>query len=117
MVLLADRINVDKKILPYIAFAVVFIVIVIIVNLLGKLVKTSLDKTILGGLDQISGGLLGAVRTVFMLSITLWILESLGPKFLSKWTENSWLHQTIAGFAPKLTSWIGDVIPAFKDVF
>lgn len=117
MVLLADKFNVDKKILPYIAFAVVFVAIVIIVNLLGKLVKTSIDKSVLGGFDQISGGLLGAVRTTFMLSITLWILDSLGPKFLSKWTNDSWMHHTIAGFAPKLTAWIGDLFPVFRDVF
>ena len=116
MVLLADQISVNKKILPYVAFAVVFIVIVITVNLLGKFVKTSLDKTILGSVDKVSGGLLGAVRTAFMLSVSLWIIDSLGPKFLSKWTEDSLVFYTIAGFAPKITGWIGDLIPAFGDV-
>ncbi|MBA4057067.1 MAG: hypothetical protein C0490_20310, partial [Marivirga sp.] len=67
--------------------------------------------------DQVSGGLLGAVRTTFMLSITLWIIDALGPKFLSQWTENSWLYYTIARFAPKLTDWIGDLFPVFRDVF
>lgn len=117
MVLLAHKFSIDEKILPYIAFAVVFIVIVISVNLLGKLVKASLHKSFLGNADQVAGALLGLVRTIFMLSVALWIIDSLKLKFLSQWTENSWLYYTIAGFAPKITDWIGNQLPIFRDVF
>lgn len=116
MVLLADRFNVDEKVLPYVAFAVVFLLIVIVVNLLGKLIKASVDKSFLGSVDQAAGGLLGLLRTTFMLSIVLWIVDSLEFKFLSHWTEGSWLYPMVAGFAPKITDWIGELLPVFKDV-
>lgn len=117
MILLEDKLNVGEKVLPYFAFAVVFLLVVIVVNLLGKLIKLSVDKSFLGSVDQAAGGLLGLLRTTFMLSIVLWIVDSLKFKFLSHWTEDSWLYPMVAGFAPKITDWISELLPVFKDVF
>lgn len=116
MVLLSDRFNVDKKVLPYIAFAVVFIGIVIAVSLLGKMLKLSVDKSFLGRVDQVAGAVLGLIKTTFMLSVTIWILDALKVD-LDRWGKNSFLYDYVAGFAPKTTEWIGTVIPFFRDIF
>lgn len=117
MVLLDDKFNIDEKVLPYLAFGVVFLLVVILVNLLGKLIKLSVDRSFLGSLDQAAGALLGLVRTTFMLSVVLWITDSLKLRFFSSWTEGSWLYPIVAGFAPKVSNWIGELLPVFKDVF
>src|SRR5688572_26074438 len=65
MLFLASHFNVDEKVLPYFAFAAVFIVIVIAVRLLGSTLKASLDKTFLGRLDQFAGAILGLFKTAF----------------------------------------------------
>ncbi len=117
MVLLDNKFNIDEKVLPYIAFAVVFIIIVIGVNLLGKIVKASVSKSFLGSIDQLAGGVLGFIRTVFVVSVMLWIADSLHFKFLSKWSEDSWVYPKVAEFAPKITHWIGNFVPFFRDVF
>lgn len=117
MVLLDQKINVDEKVLPYVAFGFVFVVIVIIVNLLGKAIKASANKSFLGSVDQPAGAFLGLLRTAFMFSVILWIVDSLKFKFLPHWTEGSWLYPTVAGFAPKMTNWIGEYFSFFKDVF
>jgi membrane protein required for colicin V production len=117
IVYLADRFNVDQKLLPYIAFGVVFILIVIVVNLLGKVIKASVAKTFLGGIDAIVGGLLGLLKTAFMLSITFWIVDSMNFKILSEWAQSSWLYPMVANFAPGLTRWISELFPVFRDVF
>src|SRR5687767_13457209 len=75
MLFLADEFNVDKKVLPYIAFGVVFIAIVIVVRLLGNMLKLSIDKSFLGRLDQVAGAILGFFKTAFLLSVALWILD------------------------------------------
>lgn len=116
MLLLADRFNVDQKVLPYLAFGVVFIGIVIVVNLIGRALKMSVDKSFLGRMDQAMGAALGILKTIFMLSVVLWILDSLKVD-LEKWQEGSWLYPWVAEFAPKVTGWVGKVIPFFKDVF
>ena len=63
MVLLARNYNVDEKVLPYLAFGVVFVIIVIVVNVIGRFIKASIDKPILGGADRIVGAILGMVHT------------------------------------------------------
>jgi membrane protein required for colicin V production len=117
MLFLADHFNVDQKVLPYIAFGVVFIVIVILVKLLGNLIKVSIDKSFLGKMDQVSGAILGVIKTAFMLSVLLWLIDSLKFHLPSRWTDDSWLLPRTAAFAPAVTSWIGGFIPIFKDVF
>jgi membrane protein required for colicin V production len=117
MILLADRFNVDQKVLPYVAFAVVFIAIVIAVRLLGNLIKVSIDKSFLGRIDQVAGAILGFFKTAFLLSVLLWILDSLRIDLPHRWTADSWVYPKVAGFAPVITGWISEFFPVFKDVF
>jgi membrane protein required for colicin V production len=116
MVLLADRFNMDEKVLPYVAFGVVFGVIVLVVNLVGKLIKVSVNSTIFGWFDNGAGALLGMVNAIFMLSVILWITESLKLNLAHHWIADSWLYPIVANFAPKVTNWVAEFFPIFKDV-
>lgn len=116
MVMLADRFNINEKVLPYVAFAVVFVVIVIVVGLLGQMIKASVSQALLGGADSLAGSVLGLVRSAFMLSVILWIADSLKFKALDQWAEDSLFYPALAGFAPRITDWVGDIVPFFRDV-
>jgi len=117
MIFLEDEFNISKTMLPYVAFALVFIAIVIGVRLLGKLMKVSIDKTFLGQMDQAAGAGLGLLKAAFLLSVSLWILDVMDFDLPEKWTTNSWLLPRIESLAPQVTLWIADYVPFFKDVF
>lgn len=117
MLYLQDHFNADKETLPYISFIVIFIIIVILVHWLGRLIKNSIDKTFLGRVDQSMGAALGVFRTLFMLSIVIWIMDSLKFAPGSGWTEDSWLYPFTAHLAPRTADWIGGFIPVFKEIF
>ncbi len=117
MLLLAAKFNIDKTVLPYIAFGFVFISIVIGVSLLGRLVKASIDKNFLGRVDQAAGAFLGLLKMTFMASVMIWIVSSLKFNKVESWTEKSWVYPKVAVFAPLVTKWIGKIIPVFKDIF
>ncbi len=117
MVFLGDQFNVDHDVLPYVAFAVVFVVIIVAVKLLGNLIKLSIDKTFLGKVDQLAGLVLGIVKTIFVLSVLIWLADSLHLNIPKRWTADSWLFPKVTGFAPTLTNWISEFFPIFKDVF
>lgn len=117
MILLAGEFDIDKSVLPYIAFAVVFVMIVITVRLLGNLVKWSIDKSFLGSADQVAGAILGIFKATFLLSVFLWIIDSLRIEFPERWVTDSWLYPKVAAFAPAVTSWISEIFPVFRDVF
>lgn len=118
MVMLGEHFDIDQKVLPYVGFAVVFIGIIILVNVLGRIVKFSVDRTFLGTADQIAGAILGVVKTMFMLSVAIWILESLHINFLDRWRDdNSWMYSAVAEFAPATVRWVGEIFPFLKDIF
>ncbi|QOI96836.1 MAG: CvpA family protein [Flammeovirgaceae bacterium] len=117
MVKLSLYYEIDSRILPYAAFALVFVLIAVIVRLLGSLLRSSLEKTTLGRADQAAGALLGSVKTIFMISIMLWLTESVSLELPGHWRNESSLYGFVANFAPKTTHWIGEFMPAFSDLF
>lgn len=117
MLFIADQFDIAEKMLPYVAFAVVFIIIVIVVRLLGKMIKVSIDKTFLGRVDDLAGAFLGLFKTIFLLSVAIWIIQALNLNLPNDWTEGSWLFPHIEIFAPLITSWISEIFPIFRDVF
>lgn len=117
MLMLDEHYDINENVLPYVAFGVVFLVVVIGVSLLGKVFKSSLEKTVLGSVDKLMGGLLGVLKTAFILSVFIWITSSLSINVPKDFTEDAWLYPTVAGFAPAVTAWVGEIFPVFSDLF
>lgn len=117
MLMLDEHYDINENVLPYVAFGVVFLIVVIGVTLLGKFFKASLEKTLLGGVDKLAGGLLGILKTAFMLSVLIWITSSLNINVPDRFTEDAWLYPTVAQFAPAVTAWAGEIFPVFSDLF
>lgn len=117
MLLLDEHYDINENVLPYAAFGVVFLIVVIGISLLGKAFKSSLEKTVLGSSDKLLGGMLGILKTAFMLSVLIWIFTALHVYVPESFTEDAWLYPAIARFAPEVTSWIGQIFPVFSDLF
>lgn len=117
MLMLDEHYDINEKVLPYVAFAVVFLIVVVGITLLGKAFKSSLEKTVLGGIDKLCGGLLGIVKAAFMASVLIWLFTSLNIFPPASFSEDAWLYPTIARLAPAVTSWIGEIFPVFSDLF
>jgi membrane protein required for colicin V production len=116
MVALEEEFFIDEYALPYIAFGAVFAGVILLVNLLAKLVFDRYPDPLLGLLDPYAGGFIGFLRTSFMISIVLWLLDSLQIHFPSEWTTDSWLWQMVAHFAPDTLKAIGNLVPFFADL-
>jgi len=117
MEFLEKEFNADQTTLPYISFFLIFIIVVVLVTLLGKAIRNSIDKTFLGRVDQSMGVVLGAFKTMFMASIILWITDSLKYSPKAEWTEGSWLYPFTAKLAPDLAGWMAQFLPFFREIF
>src|SRR5688572_4597524 len=117
MVNLTRYYDIDDKILPYVAFGIVFVIVTILVGLLGKFLKSSIEKTVLGNADQLAGSVLGLLKAAFMTSVVLWIISSVQVNLPEHWMEDSWLYPPIASLAPTITSWVAEIFPVFNDLF
>lgn len=117
MIFLQDSFHADKDTLPYITFLLIFVMIVILVTWLGKAIRQSIDKTFLGRVDEIFGSLLGAFKTLFMISVALWILDSFKHSLDNEWTEGSYLYPFTAHLAPTLARWVAQFVPFLQEIF
>lgn len=117
MLFLQREFNADARVLPYLSFLFIFILIVVGVTIIGKLLKASIGKTILGTVDEAMGAILGVFKWLFMLSVMLWILDSLEWSPGSDWTDNSILYPYATLFATELAGWVSGVLPFFKETF
>ncbi len=117
MIFLQREFNADVTVLPYLSFLLIFILIVVGVNIIGRLLKASIDKSFLGTIDESMGAILGVFKWLFMLSVILWILDSLDMSPGPGWTDDSYLYPYTAMFATELSEWMSGILPFFKETF
>ena len=116
MDLLQDQFHLSGKLLPYLSFLLIFVCIILLVNILGRVIKKVIDLTLLGGVDSLAGALVGVLKWTFGLSALLWIFNyfQLNP-FHNE--SHSWLYAFIEGFAPQVVEYISIVLPFADGIF
>lgn len=113
---LQDSTNISVKWLPFIAFALVFFLVVILVKLGAKLIEKAFQVVLLGWLNRIGGVVVYAVLYTVILSILIFYAEKL--QFLQPSTlESSLTYGFIRPWGLKLMDNFGELIPLFKNMF
>ncbi len=106
-----------SNIIPFIAFIGIFIGILIVVNLIGKLTKKLMDMTILGIFDNLAGSILGVIKWAFMISIVLWLTSQINITVPDELTSDSYLYSYIYNFAPMIGQYVSSVFPFADNLF
>lgn len=106
-----------QQALPIISFILLFIAILLIVNLIGKIVKKILDMTLLGGLDNFAGAVIGLLKWAFGISLILWLGESIKISVSAEMAEGTYVYPIIASIAPFVVDLISAYLPFIQDVF
>jgi membrane protein required for colicin V production len=113
---LKDSISVSAKWRPFIAFAVVFLIVVLLVRLGAKLVERSIQAVLLGWVNRIGGILLYAALYLIILSVFIFYAEKL--QLIQPATiQSSVTYKFIQPCGPVVMDNIGRLIPWFKDMF
>lgn len=106
--------------LPIVAFLVLFIGIIILVNMLGKIIKKILDLTLLGALDNFAGAIIGLLKWALGVSIILWLAASADINISKDMKEGTQIYPVVASIAPylfeKLSAWMPYVYEVFNQV-
>ena len=103
--ILKDFLNITSRYLSYIALAVTFLLVVIVVYLLGKMLTRLVDIISLGLVNKLLGTLLGIAKYFIIVCVLLMIVDALNDKFhcISEETrENSLLFDPFLNFAPQM---------------
>ncbi len=100
---LADRVAWEERYITIVSFAITFAIIVLTIGLLGKLFTKIADFASLGMVNKILGGVFGALKIGFILSIVLIVFTKLNntiPFISEDQKENSILYEPVKNFAP-----------------
>jgi len=106
-----------EQALPIISFIVLFIAILLIVKMVGKLVKKILDMTLLGGLDNFAGAVIGFLKWAFGVSLVLWLGESIEISISEEMAEGTYVYPIVASIAPFMVDLISAYMPFIQEVF
>ena len=113
---LKDSINVSAKWMPFIAFALVFLIVVVLVRLGAKLIEKTFQVVLLGWVNRIGGILFYAALYLIIFSIFIFYAEKL--QLLQPATiQSSVTYKFVQPWGPKLMDNFGSLIPVFKDMF
>lgn len=97
--------------IPLIAFALIFVGILIAVFSLAKLIERSWEKTTLSAINKIAGGLFGCFKFVLIISVIFFVIDAVEKSITvipPTVKDNSLLYRPVATVAPK-------VIPGLRD--
>lgn len=103
--LLEPRVEWDEKYINIVAFAITFVIIVVIIALAGKALTKLADFAALGFLNKLLGGVFGALKIGLILSVVLIIFDNMNNKlpFASEDDlEDSVLYEPVKSLAPML---------------
>ena len=101
----------QQKILPYVVFIFLFIVITIATTWVGKLLKALLKPTLLGSLDRILGSALGILKWSLYSSMALWLGNLIQLKIPEEYTAGTFLFPIIKPLFPQLLAWCSAWLP------
>jgi len=102
---LKDKVDWTEKYVQIAAFAITFIIIVILISLLGKLLTKIADTASLGIMNKIFGAAFGLAKIGLILSVVLIVFNKLNrtiPFVNQQSFEGSVLYDPVKNFAPML---------------
>jgi membrane protein required for colicin V production len=113
---LGEHITISARWLPFVAFAAVFIGVVMLVRLGAKLIESALQAAMLGWLNRRGGVFFYALLYLFAFSLLLFYavqLQLLKPdKLLASET-----YVYLEPLAPRIINGLGIVLPFFRNMF
>lgn len=97
-------------------FIVLFVLLTIAIKAAAKLVKSVIDITFFGILDNILGAVAGLFKWAFILSVVFWVFDSVGLDVISKYSADTIIFPYIVGIGPTVFELLSGLVPLIKDL-
>jgi membrane protein required for colicin V production len=113
--ILESKVSWDEKYINIVAFAITFVLIILIISLAGKALTKLADFAALGIINKLLGGVFGALKIGLILSIVLMIFSRMNKSipFVSEAElKSSILYEPVKTIAPLI---FPDIIKAEDD--
>lgn len=104
--------EITSEFLPIISFALIFLTVVVLINLLARAIEKLAKAVALGWANKAAGAVFGVFRTAFLLSVVLMLLSrfELTSEFENGETaKTSFLYQPVSNLAPFILPMLEDI--------
>lgn len=108
--------NISTRWLPFLSFALVMIIVIILVRLFARFLQSSIELVMLGWLNRLAGIALYVVLYTIVYSIVLFYATKMGIIKESA-MQSSITYSIIEPMGPHAVDMIGAIIPVFKNMF
>ena len=113
---LQNSTHIAKQWLPFIAFALVMIGVIILIRLVANILQKSVEMMLMGWINRIGGIVLYIFIYLTLFSVILFYADKM--QFLKAETINaSKTFAFVEPWGPKVINWFSVIIPFFKDMF
>ena len=113
---IGQNVSISERWLPFIAFAVVFLIVVLLVRLGAKALEGVVNLATLGWMNKLGGFVFYALIYLFILSVLLFYTDQLNL-INPETKEASVSFPLLQPLAPKIIEGLGVILPFFKDMF
>jgi membrane protein required for colicin V production len=113
---LSNHANINVKWLPVLSFALVFFIVVVVVNQGGKLIEKTFQMALLGWVNRLGGIIFYAALYIIIFSIFLFYAEKVHVLDAAT-IQSSQTYPFIKPWGPVVIDGFGKIIPLFKDMF
>jgi membrane protein required for colicin V production len=115
-VYLGDNINVSGEWVPVIAFAVVFLIVVLLVRLGANLIQRTVEISMLGWVNRLGGIVFYTAIFITIFSVFMFYADQVGLLTPSA-KEGSLSYNFVHPWGPKAIDTFAVVVPVFRDMF
>ena len=106
----------NSKWLPAISFAIVFIIVILLVNIGARIIKKVINLVMLGWVDKLGGIILYIIIYTIIFSVLLFFAEKTSLLNQDKIAKSS-VYEYVAPWGRVVINHLGKIIPVFKDLF
>lgn len=103
-------------IIALVIFLVLFFLTVWLARYFAVSIKKVIDFTPIGILDNLLGVLISVLKWLFIISTTIWVLNSIELYLPIRWIEDSDFYGIVTSLAPIIVETVSAVIPWFRDI-
>jgi len=113
---IGEAVTISDKWLPVIAFAVVFVVVILLVRLLANFIQKTIEFALLGWVNRLGGILVYGLTYIIIFSIILFYGNQVGL-VKPETRDASVCYPYIEPVGPGAIELTGKAVPFFKDMF
>ena len=103
-----------NKSIPYVAFLLVFVGTLFLVNWISKKLADMIEKTLLGDLDNTAGAIVGGLKWAFLISLFIWFATLFGFEMGDELVGKSKFLPWIKSIAPAIFDFLAAYMPYIR---